>query len=158
MQLKYYGSCTAWASLHYNYMVHHSSTCRDFSMLATYRYWLSTVHKWTLIQLPGAMSQATLSFYFGQEAAASTSTGLSTGEKRPAQTSDTESNPGASKHRKTGINPSWKLDFSWLETTYDTNGKPEMWCTLCRNNNCEPKWAPLGKAVWIEVPCKTITR
>ena len=102
------------------------------------------------------MTQTTISFFFGEEATASTSTGHNTREKRPADTS--ERNPGASKHRKTGIDPSWELDFPWLETSEDANGEPEMWCSLCRNNNCRPKLAPLGKAAWIEVPCKTITR
>jgi hypothetical protein len=31
--------------------------------------------------------------------------------------------------RKTGIDPSWELDFTWLEATKDKNGEPEMWCT-----------------------------
>ena len=102
------------------------------------------------------MIQTTISFFFGREAAASTSTGHNTGEKRPAEMS--ERNPGASEHQKTGIDPSWELDFPWLETSEDANGEPKMWCSLCRNNNCRHKRAPLGKAAWIEVPCKTITR
>ena len=50
------------------------------------------------------------------------------------------------------------LDFPWLETSDDTHGELEMWCSLCRKNNCRPKRAPLEKAVWIKMPCKTITR
>ena len=98
------------------------------------------------------MAQTTISF-FGKEVAASISaSGHSTGEQRPAQ-----SDPGASKHRKTGIDPSWVLDFPWLETSDDVMVSPKCG-GLCRKNNCRPKRAPLGKAVWIEVPCKTITR
>ena len=64
-----------------------------------------------------------------------------------------ERNPGASKHRKTGIDLSWVLDFPWLETSEETI-EPEMWYTPCRKNNYRPrcKRVPLGKAVWTEVP------
>ena len=99
------------------------------------------------------MAQTTIS-YCGKEAAATTfAAGHRTGEKRPAP-----NDPGASKHRKTGIDPSWVLDFPWLETSGDANGEPKMWRSLCRKNNCRPKKAPLGKAAWVEVPCRTITR
>ena len=49
-------------------------------------------------------------------------------------------------------------DFPWLELGDEIGGETVMWCSLCRRNNCRPKRAPLGKAVWIEIPCKTITR
>ena len=84
------------------------------------------------------------------------STSQTTGEKIPAP--NTGKDPGASKHQKTGIDPSWTIDFPWLETTEDDSGELGMWCSHCRKSNCRPKRAPLGKAAWIEVPCKTITR
>lgn len=97
--------------------------------------------------------QTTLNFYFG-EAGPSNSTSQGRGQKRPAVCPD----PGASKHRKSGIDPSWMDDFLWLELREDDIGETGMWCSLCRANNCRPKRAPLGKTAWIEVPCKTITR
>ena len=100
------------------------------------------------------MAQTNITLYFGGP---STSNSREySGEKRAAPTEETR--PSASKHRKTGVDPSWSNDFTWLETSFDESGEPGMWCRLCRDTDCRPKRAPLGKAVWIEVPCKTITR
>ena len=96
-----------------------------------------------------ATSQTTLSIYFGGAA-------TSTGEKRPPPT--TGRNPGASKHRRIGIDLSWASDFPWLVISEDDCGEQGMLCSICCKTNCRPVQAPLGKAVWVEVPCKTITR
>ena len=65
------------------------------------------------------MMQTKISFYFGGNPSPSTSQSL--GEKRlPAC-------PGASKHRKTGIDPSWMDDFPWLELGDEIGGETVMW-------------------------------
>ena len=96
-----------------------------------------------------ATSQTTLSIYFGGAA-------TSIREKRPPPT--TGRNPGASKHRRTGIDLSWVSDFRWLVISEDDCGEQGMLCSICCKTNCRPVRAPLGKAVWVEVPCKTITQ
>ena len=100
------------------------------------------------------MAQTNITLYFGGP---STSNSREySGEKRAAPTEETR--PSASKHRKTGVDPSLSNDFPWLETSFDESGEPGMWYRLCQDTDCRPKRAPLGKAVWIEMPCKTITR
>ena len=89
--------------------------------------------------------QTTISFHFG--GAGPSSQGL--GQKRPAF-----EDPRVSTHRKSGVDPSWMDDFPWLELREDDFGDVGMWCGLCYENNCRPKRTPLGKAAWIEIPCK----
>ena len=108
------------------------------------------------------MAQRNITLYFSGP---STSTSASVSHENSTETRAaplegvrTGVNPSASKHRKTGVDPSWRNDFPWLETSVCESGEPGMWCNLCKEINCRPKRAPLGKAVWIEVPCKTITR
>ena len=60
--------------------------------------------------------------------------------------------------RRTGIDPSWASDFPWLVISENDCGEQGMLCSICCKTNCRPVRAPLGKAAWIEVPCKTITR
>ena len=79
-----------------------------------------------------------------------------TGEKRPPPT--TRRNPGASKHRRTGIDLSWASHYPWLVISEDDCGEQGMLCSICCKTNCRPIRVPLGKAVWVEVPCKTITQ
>ena len=67
------------------------------------------------------MTQTTISLYFGGKAGPSTQ---SLGDKRPATT-----DPGASKHRKSGIEPSWMDDFPWLELLEDEVGETRLWCS-----------------------------
>ena len=41
-----------------------------------------------------------------------------------------------SKHRKSGFDPAWLKDFSWLQTNNDVNGSNSgMMCKLCRKHN-----------------------
>ena len=96
-----------------------------------------------------ATSQTTLSLYFSGD-------GTSIGEKRLPPTAGR--NSGASKHRRTGIDPSWASDFPWLVISEDDCGEQGMLCRICCKTNCRPVRAPLGKAVWVEVPCKTIAQ
>ena len=108
------------------------------------------------------MAQTNITLYFGsQSTSPSTSVSRESSrdrETRTASSGEVRVDPAASKHRGTGIDPSWKNDFPWLETSFDESGEPEMWCSLCKDTSCRPKRAVLGKAAWIEVPCRTITR
>ena len=63
---------------------------------------------------------------------------------------------GRSKHRKTGIDPKWTSDFPWMIVS-DGEGEGMM-CALCRKHNRRPRKVPVGKAVWVDLPCKNITR
>ena len=95
------------------------------------------------------MEQSSITVYFS---------GLSTSSEQLREKDQPLLKREVQVHRKTGVDASWTDDFPWLETSIDDSGEPGMWCRLCRNNNCRPKLTPLGKAVWIEIPCKTITR
>ena len=45
-----------------------------------------------------------------------------------------------SKHRKSGFDPAWLKDFSWLQTNNDVNGSNSgMMCKLCRKHNQRPQ-------------------
>ena len=45
-----------------------------------------------------------------------------------------------SKHRKSGFDPAWLKDFSWLQTNNDVNGgNSGMMCKLCRRHNQRPQ-------------------
>ena len=59
------------------------------------------------------------------------------------------------KHRKTGINPKWMEEFPWLLSVDDESG---MKCSLCRKHSRRPKNAGVGKAPWVDVACKSLTR
>ena len=63
-----------------------------------------------------------------------------------------ENRPGESKHRKTGIDPQWKLDFPWLQVSVADSGEA-MLCSLCIKHNSRPKRCIPGKAVWVDTPC-----
>ena len=55
-----------------------------------------------------------------------------------------------SKRRKSGVDSNWKKDFPWLiELEND-----EMKCDF----SCRPQKIGVGKAVWVDLPCTTITR
>ena len=62
---------------------------------------------------------------------------------------------GRSKHRKTGIDPKWTSDFPWMIVS-DGEGEGMM-CALCRKHNRRPRKVPVGKAVWVDLPCNRIT-
>lgn len=58
-----------------------------------------------------------------------------------------------SKHRHSGYNHKWKEEFSWIDCVLDG-----MICLLCRKHNRRPHKAALGKAPWVDIPCKTFTK
>ena len=60
-----------------------------------------------------------------------------------------------SKTRRTGIDPKWHEDFPWILPTDDRDG---MLCSVCRKHARRPRKSFVGKAVWNDVPCRTITR
>ena len=104
--------------------------------------------------LVGAMAKrTTFSFYFSEPATTSCTIQI-TGEKWPSP--NAKKPPDASKHRKMGIDPSRTNEFPWLETTEDDSSENGMWCSICRKPSTMAKQMPLGKAVYVEVPSKTI--
>ena len=74
--------------------------------------------------------------------------------KRRSSSRSSSSNP-LSKTRRTGIDPAWKDDFPWMTPTEDGTG---MFCSLCRKHCRRPKKSVVGKAVWTDVPCQSVTR
>ena len=59
-----------------------------------------------------------------------------------------------SKRRKSGVDSNWKKDFPWLiELDND-----EMKCDLCCKHSCQPQMTGVSKAVWVDLPCTTITQ
>ena len=60
-----------------------------------------------------------------------------------------------SKTRRTGIDPKWHEDFPWILHTDDRDG---MLCSVCRKHARRPRKSIIGKAVWTDVPCRTITQ
>ena len=62
---------------------------------------------------------------------------------------------GLSKTRRTGIDPKWHDDFPWVLTTEDRDG---MLCSLCPKHCRRPRKSIVGKAVWTDVPRRTIMR
>ena len=61
----------------------------------------------------------------------------------------------SSKKRRTGIDPAWSDDFSWMLPTDDGLG---MICSLCRKHSRRPRKSVVGRAVWTDLPCQSITR
>ncbi len=59
------------------------------------------------------------------------------------------------KQRKTGIGPGWSADFPWMLEVDDGQG---MMCSLCRKHSRRPKKAALGRAVWVDVACKSLIK
>ena len=60
-----------------------------------------------------------------------------------------------SKTRRTGIDSRWKTDFPCMQAT---DGDGGVLCTLCRKHSRRPKKAAVGRAVWVDLPCHSITR
>ena len=59
-----------------------------------------------------------------------------------------------SKRMKSGVDSNWKNDFPWLiELDND-----EMKCDLCCKHSWRPQKTGVGKAVWVDLLCTTITR
>jgi hypothetical protein len=65
------------------------------------------------------------------------------------------SQSSSSKKRSTGIDPAWSKDFPWLVETQDGEG---MLCLLCHKHNRRPKKCVVGKAIWTDIPCTSLTR
>ena len=62
---------------------------------------------------------------------------------------------GLSKTRRTGINPKRHEDFPWVLPTEDRDG---MLCSLCCKHCRRSRKSIVGKAVWTDVLCRTITQ
>ena len=77
-----------------------------------------------------------------------------TKNKKMASRRSSVENP-TSKKRRTGIDPTWSEDFPWMVPTNEGLG---MICSLCRRHSRRPKRSVVGKAIWMDVPCQSITR
>ena len=66
---------------------------------------------------------------------------------------DTVGPSPTAKHRKSGVDPKWSTDFPWLEVS-----ESGMFCAVCKRQNRRPKKVAVGKAIWVDLPCTTITR
>ncbi len=62
---------------------------------------------------------------------------------------------GTGKHIKTGIDAKWNEDFHWMLVAEEGEG---MLCSLCRKHSRRLAKARVGRAVWVDVPCRTLTR
>ena len=75
--------------------------------------------------------------------------------KRRKQASSSSSECTSSqKQCTTGIDPAWATEFTWMEIC----GNDGMICTLCRKFSHRPQKCMPGRAVWVDLPCKTIRR
>ena len=70
------------------------------------------------------------------------------------RSSSSADNP-LSKTRLTGIGPQWNDDFPWILSVEDGTG---MLCSLCHKHSRRPPKSVVGKAVWTDTPCRSITR
>jgi hypothetical protein len=53
----------------------------------------------------------------------------------------------------------WKSEFKWLTVVNDGNDdEAGMVCDLCRKFSRRPVKSGPGRAVWVDIPCKTIRR
>ena len=75
--------------------------------------------------------------------------------KRGSDDATSRSSGSRGKHRKTGIDPNWATDFPWMVACDDGAG---MLCSLCRKHNRRPKKVLVGRAIWVDLPCKNLTR
>ena len=73
------------------------------------------------------------------------------------RTADPESSSGSSrsKKRKSGIDSKWSEDFPWILPVENGEG---MMCSLCRKHSRRHPKIPIGRAVWVDLPCKTLQR
>ena len=75
-------------------------------------------------------------------------------EVQPRETTQGPSTSTDSKHRKSGFDPTWLKDFTWLlKTNEDDNSGSGMLCKLCRKHNQRAQRVRQGCAVWVDVPC-----
>ena len=75
--------------------------------------------------------------------------------KRGPDDATSSSSGSRGKRRKTGIDPNWAADFPWMVACDDGVG---MLCSLCRKHNHRPKKVLVGRAIWVDLPCKNFTR
>ena len=75
--------------------------------------------------------------------------------KRGSDDATSSSSGSRGKHRKTGIDPNWAAGFPWMVACDDGAG---MLCSLCRKHNRRPKNVLVGRAIWVDLPCKNLTR
>ena len=101
----------------------------------------------------GKMQQTNVTSYFLQIETPATSGG----DGSSINTDDPVEDDAAprSKHRKTGIDPQWSTDFKWLLCVEEDSG---MLCSMCRKHSRHPTKVAIGKAPWVDVPCKTLVR
>ena len=76
---------------------------------------------------------------------------LTSKKKMAKRRSSSSTDNPLSKMRRTGIDPEWNDDFPWMLSVKDGTGM------LCVNTR-RPKKSVVGKAVWTDTPCRSITR
>ena len=62
-----------------------------------------------------------------------------------------------SKHRESGFDKQWLVDFPWVEPCNSPDGGG-IFCKVCRKYSRRPTIVPVGCAVWVDIPCITLTR
>ena len=60
-----------------------------------------------------------------------------------------------SRHRESGFDPQWPVDFPWVQQNPEGSG---LFCKLCRKHSRRPKKVAIGRAAWVDIPCQTLTR
>ena len=75
--------------------------------------------------------------------------------KRGSDDATSSSSGSHGKQQKTGINPNWAADFPWMVACDDGAG---ILCSLCRKHNRRPKKVLVGRAIWVDLTCKNLTR
>ena len=88
--------------------------------------------------------------YFGRSTASSSLHSL-----RSAMVKRIHSGAGTSsiKRRKTGIDSNWSADLPWMLAVDDGQG---MMCSLCRKHSRRPLKAAIGRAIWVDLACKSL--
>ena len=98
-------------------------------------------------------SQSKLSSFFTLEKRYKSVSNLDE-EVQPRETTQGPSTSTDSKHRKSGFDPTWLKDFTWLlKTNEDDNSGSGMLCKVCRKHNQRAQRVRQGCAVWVDVPC-----
>ena len=66
-----------------------------------------------------------------------------------------ESPARKSRHRESGFHPQWSVDIPWVPLGPEGDG---LFCSLSRKHCRRPKKAVVGRALWVDMPCLTVTR
>lgn len=75
-------------------------------------------------------------------------------EVQPLQTTQGLSTSTDSKHRKSGFDPIWLKNFSWLQkTNEDDDSDSGMLCKLWRKHNQRAKRVRQRCVIWVDVLC-----